>query len=401
MASPKKSGHKRPSLNNVFNIPNSPTKSDTGSPRINLAQSLRKKMQTALMPGGTVRARSLRAEARFTIHMSDAYDYNILGEDIDPDDLHQEMIQYSTEIADILHSLPPSSDQEAAADDYFLDMLSRMVFGSNYIEQAGYGLDITLKLCREVFKGEPVPDTIDEKDPEYAELKNDLLRKGISPNVQVVLRTRREIVQHAKAAAFLMKEVYLYGKDLTEDMILEAHRRLTYGVDTEQGYSWTQYSGVYRQVPVCAGLTSFPDADQVPGLMRRMIRSLNEDLEVAVRAGTTDPVELAAKYCHQFVNIHPFLDGNGRTCRLILNALLLKYGSFLSCIGQEDETREKYLEVAANASMNELSSPGDFDDDDMSGPKHHKQLASFTLKHATEGMRKFIQALKGNRAQAT
>jgi len=35
-----------------------------------------------------------------------------------------------------------------------------------------------------------------------------------------------------------------------------------------------------------------------------------------------DPYVLASKYCHKFVNIHPFLDGDGRMCRLIMNGLL-------------------------------------------------------------------------------
>ncbi|KAH8906897.1 Fic-domain-containing protein [Coniochaeta sp. PMI_546] len=401
MALHTKSALERPYPGNICGNLGFPTESDTGSPPVKFVQSLREKMQTALLSDGTVHARSLGAEASFRLHMADTYDYNVLGDDIDPDDLHQEMIQYSTEISTILRCLPPSSEQEATADDYILDVLSRMVFGSNYIEQAGCGLHITLQLCRAVFKGEPVPDTIDESDPEYAELENDLLRQGISPNVQVVRRARREIVQHAKAAAFLLTEIHLDEKDLTEEVILETHRRLTYGLDTEQDYSWTQYSGVYRQVPVCAGFTSFPDASQVPFLMQRMIRNLNLDLQAAVRTETIDPVALASKYCHQFVNIHPFVDGNGRTCRLILNALLLKYGSFLSCIGQGDETREKYLEIAASASMNELSSQGDFDDDDTAAPKYHGQLASFVLKHATECMRDFVHALKGNREAET
>lgn len=380
MASPKKSPHKP--------IPSSPT------PRLNLAQSIRKKMQTALLPGGAVRARSLRAEASFTIHMGDAYDYNILGDELDPDGLHEEMVRYGSQVAEILRSRPPSS--ETLADEYLLDMLSKMVFGSNYIEHAGSGFDITLDLCRTIFKGDQVPDVIDEKDPEYARLKAELLRQGCAPSVQVVLRTRREIVQHAQAASYIMTQVYLDEKDLTEELILETHRRLTYGIDTDQGYSWTQYSGVYRQAPVACGFTSFPDAAEVPLRMRRMIGDLNGDLRAAVEAGRIDPVALASKYCHIFVNIHPFLDGNGRTCRLILNALLLKYGSFLSCIGQDDETREKYLEIAANASMSEQSSQDDFDVGETGAPKHYKQLASFTLKHATDGLRKLIHVLKGN-----
>ena len=401
MVSPKKSRHKRPSIAHMSgDIPSATKRShETSSPHLNIAQSIRKKMQTALLPGGTVRARSLRAEASFSIRMGDAYDYSILGDDLDPDDLHEEMVRYGSEIAEALQSAPQSS--ETLVDDFLLDTLSKMIFGSNYIEQAGSGLDITLKLCRQVFRGDDLPDTIEERDPDYARLKAELLSQGIAPSVQVVLRTRREIIQHAKAASYIMTHVYLYEKDLTEDLILETHRRLTHGIDTDQGYSWTQYSGVYRQVPVVAGFTSFPDEAEVPSLMRRMIHNLNEDLRAAVKAGSIDPVALAAKYCHTFVNIHPFVDGNGRTCRLILNALLLKYGSFVACIGQEDETREKYLEIAANASMNELSSRGEFDNEERGAPKHYKDLASFILKHTTDGLKKLVQILRGTQERST
>jgi len=62
----------------------------------------------------------------------------------------------------------------------------------------------------------------------------------------------------------------------------------------------------------------------------------------ALNAGF-DPVALAAKYCHMFVNIiHPFVNGNGRMCRLILNALLLKsMGGSLPAFGQDNGDRDK------------------------------------------------------------
>lgn len=160
----------------------------TGSQGSNLASLIREKMQTTLLPGG----------GSLTIHMGDAYDYNILGDDLDPDDLHEEMIRSSAEIANSLRSIRSSSEQ-AAADDYIMDTLTRMVFGSNYIEQVGRGMDVTFSLCRKVFSGQSVPETIDGTDPEYAELKNDLLRTGVSPsiNMELILRTRCEVVQYA------------------------------------------------------------------------------------------------------------------------------------------------------------------------------------------------------------
>ena len=40
----------------------------------------------------------------------------------------------------------------------------------------------------------------------------------------------------------------------------------------------------------------------------------------------TEPVEIAAVAHHRLVAIHPFLDGNGRTARLVMNLILLRAG---------------------------------------------------------------------------
>lgn len=41
--------------------------------------------------------------------------------------------------------------------------------------------------------------------------------------------------------------------------------------------------------------------------------------------GTLHPVELAAEFHFRFVYIHPFSDGNGRTARLLMNLILMKF----------------------------------------------------------------------------
>ena len=92
-----------------------------------------------------------------------------------------------------------------------------------------------------------------------------------------------------------------------------------------------------------------------------------------------------------FVNIHPFIDGNGHTCRLILNSMLLKYGSFLVSIGEQGDDRLTYLNIAANAGALE-----DMYEDTDAGekPKLHKELASFVLTHVKSGIADLIKALK-------
>ncbi|KAK0646261.1 fido domain-containing protein [Cercophora newfieldiana] len=403
--SPRKSGHhKRASLGGIFDHLNIASSSSGAHSRpimagINLARSIREKFQSIHQPDGTIRTRAHQVEATFTIRMDDAYDYNLLGDDVDPDDLHSEMAQFSASVADILNtsSLNETSQENdhRAADEYLLDALARMVFGSNAIENAGSDLDITLKICRAIFKGEFAEETIHERTPEYEALKRDLIQRGLPAGTPYILRSRQEIVQHALAARHIMTEVFLRDKDLSEETILKTHSILTDGVDHEDGTDWAEYSGKYREVSVGAGLHVFTPPGQVPREMSRMISRLKRDLILATEEGVIDPVALATKYCHIFVNIRPFLDGNGRMCRLILNALLLKYGSFLACMGQEDSTRDEYLSIAARASMSESSSSDEWGEDDKHAPKLYKELASFKLKHAHDGFKQFIGSLRG------
>lgn len=59
-----------------------------------------------------------------------------------------------------------------------------------------------------------------------------------------------------------------------------------------------------------------PDAADVPGLLSGLADWVNGN------AGTVDPVILAGVFHRRFVVIHPFMDGNGRTVRLLTTAIL-------------------------------------------------------------------------------
>ncbi|KAH8675010.1 fido domain-containing protein [Ilyonectria robusta] len=298
--------------------------------------------------------------------MDDAYDYNVLDDDVDPDDLYEELkLQITT-----VYCSPPL--RMGSFERYLENPLGRMVFGSNMIEGAGGGRDITHALCRPIFRGDQIPE-IEEGDSYYRVLERDLAQNP--PNYDTLHFTT----------------VCINNEALSEDIILQTHRILTHKVDAEQGMSWTEYSGVYRECDVSAGLNQFMDPRLVPGAMRAMIRSLDDDIQWAVDSGEIDPVSLAAKYSHTFVNIHPFVDGNGRMCRLILNALLLKYSGVLVCIGVQGYDRDRYLEIAAAGSMAEATAQDDTDGlDEHHKPKHYKGPASFILEHARDNMRELI-----------
>jgi fido (protein-threonine AMPylation protein) len=312
------------------------------------------------------------------------YDYN----DFDPDELHEELCGF---ISDVANDLKDRTDTDSL-NQYHITKLAHMVYGSNMIESAGGNLDVTLELCRDVFKGKPVDAQLSDRDAIYQALKLEFINHPDAHDS--VLRSRREIVQHAKAAHYMITQVAILGKHLSEETILETHRLLTYKIDTEDGTPWSEYSGKYRTWAVSAGLTPFMHERKVPSAMKDMIRSYESDIQAAADKGEIDPIALATKFCTIFVNIHPFGDGNGRVCRLILNAILFKYSGCLVSIGMDADDRNEYLNIAAEASMMGLSNDDMDDVPDEYKPKNYKKLASFTLKHARKGMHKVRELLK-------
>ena len=83
-----------------------------------------------------------------------------------------------------------------------------------------------------------------------------------------------------------------------------------------------QNKGVYRKVPVriAGALHEPPDAILVP----EKIEELLTDYEELKR--TRHIIEAIAEFHLRFEGIHPFIDGNGRTGRLLLNLELVKAG---------------------------------------------------------------------------
>ncbi|KAF5647549.1 uncharacterized protein FTJAE_1605 [Fusarium tjaetaba] len=318
--------------------------------------------------GRSIRRMMMCNKEALPIHVDDdAYEYG----DISPNELHHELGRH---ITNVKHGLE-QYENIADIDERIIDELARMVYGSNMIEHVGGGLDITLKLCKDVFRGgKAPPEEISEHDPEYEQLDLYLYNKDLPCKHADILQAYREIVQHAKAARYMIEQICINDKNLSEHIITQAHGDLTYKIEISKHIPWNEYSGQYRLWNVQCGSHVFMDHSKVRIAMRDMIEELESDIKKATEKGQIDPVALASKYCHKFVNIHPFGDGNGRMCRLILNTLLIKYGGGypIVSIGQDGRDRQEYLRIAVAQSM--------------------KQLAFFTLRHACDSMLRLKEA---------
>jgi len=148
-----------------------------------------------------------------------------------------------------------------------------------------------------------------------------LLEDGISIGGKA-LREIYEAVNHRKAFRYV-KECIGKGLPLDEGKVKDIHALLMENI---------QVGGVYRNAQVyISGAQHMPPP---PQLMYQQVKEFYADLSWKGRE--LNPVELAAWIHAEFVKIHPFTDGNGRTSRLIMNYQLMTDGFPPVSIAKED-----------------------------------------------------------------
>jgi Fic family protein len=156
------------------------------------------------------------------------------------------------------------------------------------------GTHLTLDQAKRLLAGEPVP----EADPD----------------------DKRELLNYRRAFD-LVSEYLDSGAPISEGLIREIHKRLVEGVRGGKAAPG-QYRKVQNYVVNSAtGKTVYtpPPAHDVPVLMTEMVVWLN-------RPGEVHPVLVSGVAQYQLVHIHPFLDGNGRTSRLLSALCLYRAG---------------------------------------------------------------------------
>ncbi len=133
-----------------------------------------------------------------------------------------------------------------------------------------------------------------------------------------------EATNHAHALDWIREQIKRKPTSLTGKDILHIHEVILKGIDEAN-------AGHYRSIPVrLSGSTVIlPNARKVPDLMAEFVEWLGKDQEL-------HPIELAAEAHYRLVTIHPFVDGNGRTGRLLMNLILLMTGYPVAIIRKRD-----------------------------------------------------------------
>lgn len=140
-----------------------------------------------------------------------------------------------------------------------------------------------------------------------------------------------EATGHAKAYDFIFDIVN--NSDITLQDILNIHKLFYQNIDQAS-------AGLYRTKKVfISGMdVTLPDPTQVAPLMAKL------ENEIMTLKSKLHPIELAATIHNKFVTIHPFIDGNGRTARLLMNLILLKNGYSITIIPPIN--RSEYIAAA-------------------------------------------------------
>ncbi len=166
-----------------------------------------------------------------------------------------------------------------------------------------------------------------------------IVNEGITISGKTV-REHLEAINHKEAILFI-EEIVSQKISLSEYVLKQIHSIILYGIDRVN-------AGKYRSVPVMISGSQYlpPPPYVLQSLMDNFFIFYEKNCEML------HPVILAAEIHEKLVSIHPFIDGNGRTARLIMNLILLQNGFPLIIIGGDSKTRLNYYESLEFSQIN-------------------------------------------------
>jgi Fic family protein len=152
------------------------------------------------------------------------------------------------------------------------------------------------------------------------------------------LRDHYEAIGHSEAFDLLYK--LAKAKTVRENEILKLHKLFYYRIDRKN-------AGKYRKLKaqITGSKYPLPLPGDIPALMKQFIVALPELRE------KYHPIEYSAKAHKALVFIHPFIDGNGRVARLIMNLILLQEGYTIAII--PPVLRPEYIQTLEKAHEDE------------------------------------------------
>lgn len=212
-----------------------------------------------------------------------------------------------------------------------------------------------------------------------------VLEDGIAPN-EKSLREIDEIRFHHNAFEYIKKQAL--AKPLDEEIIKDIHERVL-PVDG--------IGGLYRTIPVY-----IRGAEHVPPNPKRVREFMKFFIEDFQKKQQLEPAEKAAWLHAEFVKIHPFQDGNGRTGRLMMNYSLIGDG-YPPTIIKKGNVREYFNCLETYAMTGNLAPFSELVkknlhkelDDFVKMYEHHIDLKALKMTFEDRGALRYANTIRG------
>lgn len=155
-----------------------------------------------------------------------------------------------------------------------------------------------------------------------------------------------EVINHKKGIDYV-NAVVARKENVTEETVKNLHALILQSIDDTE-------AGTYRRqnVRILGARHIPPQSVKIPRLMGEFIEWFHQH-EYALSIP-----ELAAEIHYKLVMIHPFIDGNGRLARLLMNLILMKHGYPPAIILKVD--RKRYYRVLNEANIGQMEPYEDF-----------------------------------------
>ncbi|MFN0049353.1 MAG: Fic family protein [Cytophagales bacterium] len=150
--------------------------------------------------------------------------------------------------------------------------------------------------------------------------------------------TDKNVINQIEAKGIAAAELFVFELDsetnISTTLLLEIHN-----IAFSELYDW---AGNWRTTNVIVGQLTPPEPNEILQLMCQFIDNLN--FKINISTTTEEHLECLSYAHYEFIRIHPFNNGNGRTGRILMNIIALKFGyKPLELYQREGDSRKIYI----------------------------------------------------------
>ncbi|TSC89387.1 MAG: Uncharacterized protein G01um10145_544 [Microgenomates group bacterium Gr01-1014_5] len=195
-----------------------------------------------------------------------------------------------------------------------------------------------IEAAKQVIDSINIPPEVETNIRRQSTLKSSLFSARIEGNpltIEELGKTstdqkRQEVFNILKALNKVQKQGL---RDITQSIVLDMHKITMLKLTDTPGKFRTEVSAIFNSAGIAVYIP--PPPRQIPGLLKKLIKFANSPKEQFV------PIRAVLAH-YSFEKIHPFLDGNGRVGRLLIQLSLQKSGYGMKGLLAIEEYLDKY-----------------------------------------------------------